>query len=154
MVTLAGRGSFPTPRRGFTFVAASKGHIHGAVVVPALHSGLTARLIHAALDEAMARGCDPVVLDFGDPVPEDEELRVVLAGPHVQVVVTEPQSSRLEQVLAYCQTANADLLIIDADSVPGLDPELAQKIFHGDFDVLVVAGSERSSVVNPDHAET
>jgi hypothetical protein len=138
MVTLAGWRSAPTPRRGFTVVAASHEEVAAAVVVPLTNPGVAPRLVHAALDEARVRICEVVVLEFVD-TNDDEGLRSIMATSRVNLVSVDTVDSPLEHTVGYCESIEAGLLVIHAESIPDLDPKLARRVFRGTFDVLVVA---------------
>lgn len=146
----------PSPRRGFTVVEASREQI-GSPVVVALHDSFQSiRLFRCAVEEAMNRFRNLVVLDYGE-VPLQEELdddsfdidprertsvRALWSNPHVRVVRIEPMESDLEKTVAYCESTKACLLVLAADHVGSsrLDAALADRIFRGAFDVLVLAG--------------
>lgn len=123
--------------------------------VVAVHDSLQAlRLFRSALDEAMTRSLDLVVLDFGvTPLQKELEnetqevdprersaLRALWANPHVRVVDMKTEQVDLEKTVSYCETVTAALLILGADHIGSmsLNPSLADRVFNGDFDVLVV----------------
>jgi hypothetical protein len=149
----------PSPRRGFTVVEASR-ELAEAPVVTAVHdSAQGVHLFRTALDEAISRSTDLVVLDYGATSLRDEledestevdprarsDMRALWANPHVQVVRVEPVEASLERTVAYCESIKASLLIIGAAHMSEGPPEmeLANRIFHGDFDVLVVTDHPR-----------
>jgi len=153
---LAQRGwkSKPSPRRGFTVVAASRG-LKGSPVVAAVHDSAQAlRLFNSALDEAMSRVCDLVVLDYGNTSLRDEieggatgiqpkeanAMRALWTNPHLRVVRVEPADAQLEKTVSYCESVEASLLIIGADHISsaGIDAALADRIFNSNFDVLII----------------
>lgn len=124
-------------------------------MVTAVHdSAQGLHLFRTALDEAISRSTDLVVLDYGVTSLRDElddestemdprvrsDMRVLWANPHVQVLRVDPGEASLERTVSYCESVKASLLIIGAAhmSESPLDMELANRIFHGDFDVLVV----------------
>lgn len=154
MVTQHGWKSKPSPRRGFTLVEASR-ELKESPVVVAVHDSVQAlRLFRSALDEAMSRSRDLIVLDYGSTSLRDElrdeskkvdprersAMRALWTNPHVRVVRVEPAEAGLEKAVTYCEAVEASLLIIGAEhmSTTGINAALADRIFNGDFDVLVV----------------
>lgn len=152
MLAEHGWKSKPSPRRGFTVVEASREMKESPVVVAVHDSRHGLRLFRSAVDVAMSRSCDLVVLDYGatslqdalgdnsneiDP-RERSAMRALWTNPHVQVTRIEPTAADLEKTISYCETLKASLLIIAADQVSAIDPDLSDRIFNGDFDVLVV----------------
>lgn len=154
MLAQHGWKSNPSPRRGFTVVEAHR-ELKESPVVAAVHDSAQAlRLFRSALDEAMSRSRDLVVLDYGSTSLKDElkgdsenvdptetsAMRALWTNPHVRVVRVEPADAALEKTVSYCETIKASLLIIGADHIgtTGIDTGLANRLFNGDFDVLVV----------------
>lgn len=159
--------SSPSPRRGFTIVAASRDETSSPVVV-AVHDALQAvRLFRTAAEEAMTRCRHLLVLDYGDSslhealdnpygdidARERSTLRTLLSNPHVRVVRIEPVESDLERTIAYCESVRACMLVLGADHIGShqLDASLASRIFDAEFDVLVLADPEgrRDDVSQP-----
>jgi hypothetical protein len=152
MLAQHGWKSKPSPRRGFTVVEASRELKESPVVVAVHDSTQALRLFRSALDEAMSRSRDLIVIDYGmtslreelsdDSVEVDSgersAMRALWANPHVRVVRVEPVDAELDKTISYCESVRASLLIIGADQVSTIDRELADRIFKGDFDVLVV----------------
>lgn len=154
MLAQHGWKSKTSPRRGFTVVEASR-ELKESPVVAAVHDSSQAlRLFRSALDEAMSRSADLLVLDYGgrslrdelnvdskkvDPT-ETRAMRALWTNPHVHVVRVEPADADLNKTVSYCESVGASLLIIGADhiSATDLNAGLAHRIFRGDFDVLVV----------------
>lgn len=147
----------PSPRPGFTVVEASREESASPVVL-AVHSSIRAlHLFHTALDEAMSRGDDLAVLDFGttslrdelrskpDDVDEREKtaMRALLINPHVHVIRAGPTDSDLEETVVFTESVGASLLILGADHIgaTAIDEALSDRIFNGDFDLLVVTDS-------------
>lgn len=156
MVAQHGWKSQPSPRRGFTVVEASR-ETTGAPVVAAVHdSRQAARLFRSAVDEAMGRHCNLVVLDYGEVSLQEElddetndidpreraTLRALRSNPHVRVIRSDPGVSDLAATVSYCESTKAGLLIVGADHIgsSSLDARLADRIFNGAFDVLVLTG--------------
>lgn len=153
MLVHHGWKSSPSPRRGFTVISAAKEVSEGPVVV-AVHDPLQAlRLFRSALDEALFRYRDLVVLDYGIALHDELEdesgradprerlaLRAFAANPHVHVVPVDPDETGLEGTVSYCESTKASLLVLGADHIgeTGLEGDLANRIFNGGFDVLVV----------------
>ena len=145
----------PSPRRGFTMVEASRELAESPVVV-AVHDPLHGiRLFRSALDEAMGRARDLLVLDYGatplrnqldredvDP-REQSALRALWSNPHVRVVRVDPGKANIATTIAFCESLRASLLILAADHIDPatLDPGLIRRVFDGAFDVLVLAES-------------
>lgn len=119
-------------------MAASHEEAVTSVVVPLTGLGMASRLLRAALGEAQARASELIILDFENAY-DDEGLRSLMAGSHVSVVPVDAGSSSLEHVVRYCESTGAGVLVIDAESIPDIDPKLARRVFRGTFDVLVVA---------------
>jgi hypothetical protein len=154
MLAQGGWKSKPSPRRGFTVVEASRELKESPVVVAVHDSAQALRLFRSALDEAMSRSSDLVVLDYGITSLRDElqgdskeiepketsAMRALWTNPHVHVVRVDPADANLETSVSYCESVGASLLIIGADhiSATDLDAGLARRIFNGDFDVLVI----------------
>jgi hypothetical protein len=154
MLAQGGWKSKPSPRRGFTVVEASRDPRELPVVAAVHDSARALRLFRSALDEAMSRSSDLVVLDYGvrslrdeleggskevDP-RETSALRALWTNPHVHVLRIESAEANLEGTVSYCESVGASLLIIAADHINAtdLDARLTQRIFNGDFDVLVI----------------
>jgi hypothetical protein len=154
MLAQHGWKSKPSPRRGFTVVEASRELKQSPVVVAVHDSSQALLLFRSALDEAMSRSRDLVVLDYGsvslreeleddsgevDP-RERSAMRALWTNPHVQVERIEPGESDLEKTVTYCESVRASLLIIGAHHISGtaIDVGLASRIFDGEFDVLVI----------------
>lgn len=154
MLAQHGWKSSPSPRRGFTVVEASR-ELSSSPVVVAVHDSLQAlRLFRSALDEAMSRTLDLIVLDYGATSLRDElrseagdvddrersAMRALWTNPHVRVVRVEPAESDLERTVSFCESIKASMLILGAAHVgsASIDAELSNRIFNGDFDVLVV----------------
>lgn len=152
MLAQHGWKSNPSPRRGFTVVEASRER-KGSLVVVAVHDSTHGlRLFRSALDEAMGRSCDLVVLDYGVTSLRDElgddsgeidpgersALRALWTSPHVRVIRIEPTAADLENTISYCETVEASLLIIAADQISTISPDLSDRVFKGAFDVLVI----------------
>lgn len=142
----------PSPRRGFTVIEASRAK---SPVVLAVHDSLQALgLFRCALEEAMSRVRNLMVLDYGttslhdelqdDAVDLDEHdrstMRALWTSPHVEVVRMDPTESRLGSAIAYCEAHEASLLIVGAANFVSteLDPALAERVFSGKFDLLVL----------------
>lgn len=153
MLAQHGWKSKPSPRRGFTVVEASRELKESPVVVAVHDSTQALRLFRSALDEAMSRSADLVVLDYGSTSLKDElsddstevdstersAMRALWANPHVRVVRVEPVEADLEKTVSYCESVRASLLIIGADqiSATGLNA-VPDRVFNADFDVLVI----------------
>lgn len=158
MVAAHGWKSKPSPRRGFTMVEASRTPTGSPVVVAVHDSTQAVRLFRMAIDEAMGRHRNLVVIDYGAPslhdAIEDEStsldprerktLRALRANQHVRVIRAQPVEPDLRRTVTYCESTNACLLIVGADHIGSspIDAGLADRIFNGPFDVLVVADSE------------
>lgn len=154
MLARHGWKSNPSPRRGFTMVEASPGVSESPVVVVLHDSSKALRLFRAALDEAVSRTLDLVVLDYGatplrdelnaDSAEVDERdrtaMRALWANPHVRVMRADPVASDLEETVSFCEKAHASMLILSADHIgsASVDDELSARIFNGGFDVLIV----------------
>jgi hypothetical protein len=152
MLAQHGWKSKPSPRRGFTVVEASRELKESPVVVAVHDSTHGLRLLRSALDEAMGRSCDLDVLDYGatslrDELGDDSEeidrgersaLRALWTSPHVRVIRIEPTAADLENTISYCETVKASLLIIAADQISTIRPDLSDRVFNAAFDVLVV----------------
>ena len=144
----------PSPRRGFTVIAASRELIGSPVVVAVDDSAHGVRLFRSALDEAINRSCDLLVLDYGitplrDQLAENEEqvdpreqssMRVLSLNPHVKVVRIEPRDASVARTLDYCESVSASMLILGAEHLGSqtVDPTLIRRLLDSDFDVLVV----------------
>jgi hypothetical protein len=122
-------------------------------------------LLRSALDEAMGRSCELVVLDFGESELQDwlrdgaeagdrelSSLHTLVCNPHVKIVPVEPETDALEHAVTYSESVQAALLVIGAEQLPSsIDRGLSDRIFAGEFDVLVVAeGSSSSDLADPD----
>ncbi len=144
-----------SPRRGFTVVQALQETRPPAVV--ALHDSRQAfHLFQSALDEAMSRSIGLVVLDFGRVSLHDQlwrsvelgpvELRLkgMMTNPHVRVIRIETFESGVESTLSYCESHDANLLIVSADFLAdaAADPSLRSRMFNETFDLLVVTDQE------------
>jgi hypothetical protein len=144
----------PSPRRGFTVVEASR-ELAEAPVVMAVHDSTQGiHLFRAALDEAISRSTDLVVLDYGATSLHDEiedesreidprarsDMRALWTNPHVRVERLDPVEASLERTVSYCESNEASMLIIGAAEMSRspLEKDLAKRMFHGEFDVLVV----------------
>lgn len=154
MMAQYGWKSKPSPRRGFTVVEASREVARSPVVVAVRGSLQALRLFRSALDEAMTRSLDLIVLDYGVTTLRDElkdetrnvdprersAMRALWANPHVSVLRMNQTEVDLENTVSYCETVKASLLILGADQIgsTALAPSLTNRIFNGDFDVLVV----------------
>jgi hypothetical protein len=68
------------------------------------------------------------------------DMRALWTNPHVRVERLDPVEASLERTVSYCESVKASLLIIGAAHMSGspLEKDLATRIFHGEFDVLVV----------------
>lgn len=155
MVARYGWKSKPSPRRGFTVVEASRETTAMPVVVAVHDSPHAARLFRNALDEAMGRHRDLVVLDYGKvslheilaeesaeiEARERRALKALSSNPHVRVIRIEPDQSDLEKTVSYCESTHAALLILAADHIGAdtIDANLASRLFNGKFDLLIVA---------------
>ena len=110
-------------------------------------------LLRPALDEAMGRSCELVVLDFAEiglqgwlrarAETGDREvaaLHTLASNPHVKIIPLELEADMLEHTVTYCESVRAGLLVIGAEQLaPSIDRGLSKRIFAGEFDVLVVA---------------
>lgn len=156
MLPRHGWKSSPSPRRGFTFVEATRGISASPVVVAVHDSTVAMRLFRSALDEAISRSRDLIVLDYGErslhDELEDEEsevdererhtMRVLWSNPHVHVIRIEPPESDLEKTVSYCETVRACLLVLGADHVASAGTvDLSERIFGGSFDLLILTDS-------------
>ena len=168
MLAQHGWKSKPSPRRGFTVVEASRELAESPIVVAVHHPARALRLFRSALDEAMSRSRDLVVLDYGSTSLRDQlgdeskdvdprersAMRALWTNPHVKVVRVEPVEANLEMSVSYCESNKASLLIIGADHIGSATIEgmLADRIFNGDFDLLVVTDhpSEDRSAREPE----
>lgn len=141
----------PSPRRGFTIIESLREGSVPPVVVAITESPYALRLFRTAVDEAIGRSLDLLVLDSG-PVPlsdrmrpgagderEMATLRSLWSNPHVRVIRDDPIDPDLERVLVFCETAGAALLVLGADHIASSVVDL-DRIFNCDFDVLVVTG--------------
>jgi len=154
MLAQGGWKTNPSPRRGFTLIEASR-TVPGSPVVAAVHEPAQGfRLFRAAVDEAMSRSLDLVVLEFGAESLRDSlqtgsgeiddrernTLRALLANPHVRLIRFEPVESDLERTVSFCESVGASMLVVGAEHISAtpIDPALANRIFNGEFDVLVV----------------
>jgi hypothetical protein len=158
MVARHGWKSKPSPRRGFTVVEASREPTGCPIVLAVRDSVQAVRLFRMAVEEAMGRHRNLVVLDYGTTslhdALEDESaeisprerrtLRALQSNPHVRVIRAQPVDSALERTVAYCESTQACLLIIGAEQIgsASIDARLAQRMFNGNFDVLVVTDHE------------
>lgn len=168
MLAQHGWKSKPSPRRGFTVVEASRELAESPVVVAVHDPARALRLFRSALDEAMSRSRDLVVLDYGSTSLRDElgdeskdvdprersAMRALWTNPHVNVVRVEPVEANLEKSVSYCESIKASLLIVGADHIgsAAIEAKLADRIFNGDFDLLVVTDhpSEDRSAREPE----
>ena len=155
MVARYGWKSKPSPRRGFTVVEATRETTTSPVVVAVHHSPQAAHLFRTAIDEAMGRHRNLVVLDYGraslhDTLAEEtteieprerKTLKALCSNPHVRVVRLEPDESDLEKTVGYCESTEATLLILAADHIGNAagDVSLTNRLFNGRFDLLIVA---------------
>lgn len=152
MLTQHGWKSEPSPRRGFTMVEASHAGSTPPVVVAIHDSPHALRLFRSAVDEAMSRSLELIVLDYGttplhDKIGDDAELldererstlRTLWANSHVHVVREEPMDQDLGRTIAYCESISATMLVLSADDLGSAVVD-TERIFNGDFDVLVIA---------------
>lgn len=157
MPTRHGWKSRPSPRRGFTIIDASRKEAGSSPVVLAVHDSHRAtRLFRTALDQAMSRECDLVVLDCAQislqeelerpgtdaaDVRERRALRALRASPHVDVIRQVPPARHdLESTVAFCEAHGACLLIVAAAHIgeSRVDTSLARRLFNGAFDLLVI----------------
>lgn len=150
MLTQHGWKSEPSPRRGFTMVEATR-DVSSPPVVVAIHDSPHAlRLFRSAVDEAMSRSLELIVLDSGatplhDKIGDDEllderersTLRTLSANSHVHVVREEPMDPDLGRTISYCESISATMLVVSADDLGSADVD-TERIFNGDFDVLVI----------------
>jgi len=152
MLTQHGWKSEPSPRRGFTMVDATR-DVSSPPVVVAIHDSPHAlRLFRSAVDEAMSRSLELMVLDYGttplyDKIDNDAEmldererstLRTLSANSHVHVVRETPMVPDLGKTISYCESMSATMLVLSADDLGSADVD-TERIFNGDFDVLVIA---------------
>jgi hypothetical protein len=151
----------PSPRRGFTVLEASREGATAPVVVALHDSDHALQLFRSAIHESMGRACALVVLDFAElslreqlqaasqPLSEINALRAFCSNPHVQVIRQEVGTG-LERVIAYCESAGASLLILNADyaSSSADDPALTRRLFQGWFDVLMITDSPTDDPVS------
>ncbi len=152
MVTQHGWKSDPSPRRGFTMVEASRDVSTPPVVVAIHDSPHALRLFRSAVDEAMSRSLELIVLDYGATSLRDKigdatgllderersTLRTLWGNSHVRVIREEPRDPDLARTIAYCESISASMLVVSADDL-GSAPVDTERIFNGDFDVLVIA---------------
>lgn len=141
----------PSPRRGFTLVESLRERSAPPVVVAITETPHALRLFRTAVDEAIGRSLDLLVLDSGatplsdrmrSGAVDDREratLRSLWSNPHVRVIRDDPVDPDLERVLVFCETAGAVLLVLGADHIASSVVDL-DRIFNCDFDVLVVTG--------------
>jgi hypothetical protein len=121
-------------------------------------------LLRSALDEAMGRSCELVVLDCGESGLQDwlrdraeagdreiSGLHTSVCNPHVKIVPVEPETDALEHAVSYSESVQAGLLVIGTEQLPPtIERGLSDRIFAGEFDVLVVAeGSQSSDLADP-----
>lgn len=150
MLTQHGWKPNPSPRRGFTFVEFLREAVARPIVVVIPETPNAFRLFRTAVDEAIGRSLDLIVLDCGhvplsdrmragDDQREMATLRSLWSNPHVRVV--RDDASDLERVLAFCESAGAVLLVLGADHIAASVVDL-DRIFNCDFDVLVVTGHQ------------
>lgn len=146
----------PTPRPGFTIVAASRESTAAPVVVVLHDSAQAIHLFRSAVEESMGRLCDLVVLDFGQsslreelvrpspPTRELNTLRAFCTHPHVRLMRQDPAEASVERTVSYCESIGACLLILGADfaSSAAMDTALAARLFRGAFDLLIVTGED------------
>lgn len=156
MLAPHGWKSNPSPRRGFTVVEASREVSTSPVVVAVRDSTHALRLFRTALDEAMTRAHDLVVLDYGTTSLRDalqgesadvnererRAMRALWTNQHVNVLRQEPLEWDLGRTVSYCESVNASLIVVGADEFgsASIDPDLANRLFNAEFDVLVVTG--------------
>lgn len=141
-------------------VEASRDVSSPPVVVTIHDSPHALRLFRSAVDEAMARSLELIVLDYGatplqDRIGDDDELldererstlRTLWANSHVHVVREEPMDPDLGKTLAYCESISATMLVLSAEDLGSAVVD-TERIFNSDFDVLVIAehsGQDRS----------
>lgn len=139
----------PSPRRGFTLVGALREESAPPVVVAVTESPHALRLFRTAIDEAIGRSLDLIVLDLGNKPLSDRmrsgssddreaaTLRSLWSNRHVRVVRPEPIDPDLSRVLEFCETEKAVLLVLGADQIATSLVDL-DRIFSSNFDVLVV----------------
>jgi hypothetical protein len=134
-------------------VAADRETTQSPVVLAIDEPERGASLLRSALDEAMGRTCELVVLDYGENGLQgwlrdraeagDREisgLHTLVCNPHVKIVPVEHETDTLEHAVAYCESVQAGLLVIGAEQLPLTnEPGLSDRVFSGEFDVLVVA---------------
>lgn len=140
--------------------------ISATPVVVAVHDSQQAlRLFRSALDEAMSRSLDLIVLDYGatplrdelragsDDVDERETraMRALWTNPHVRVIRDEPVESDIEKTVSFCEAVQASMLILAAEHLGSMaiDARLSNRIFNADFDVLVITDHPRRDRLGP-----
>lgn len=110
------------------------------------------KLFRSALDEAMSRSIPLVVLDCGEvslhdqlwgsdlDSPEHLALKSLWTNPHVRVIRPEDFESTIEATVSYCQSNEATLLVLSAEHLASAaaDKALGERLFSGEFDLLVV----------------
>ena len=169
MLAQHGWKSKPSPRRGFTLVEASRELSQSPIVLAVHDSAQALRLFRSAVDEAMSRLCDLVVLDYGSTSLREElasdskevdsretsAMRALWTNPHVDVVRVDPTQAHLEGTISYCESVKASLLIIGADHISpsGMGAEFADRIFNGDFDVLVITDHPSGDRLPPESGD-
>lgn len=127
--------------------------VSSPAVVVAIHDSPHAlRLFRSAVDEAMSRSLELIVLDYGatplrDKIGDDAELldererstlRTLSANSHVHVVREDPMGPDLQRTISYCESVSATMLVLSADDLGSADVD-TERVFNGDFDVLVIA---------------
>jgi hypothetical protein len=160
MLTPYGWKSRLSPRRGFTVLQA-RIELSPPVVLALHDSPQPLGLFRSAIEEARGRYLRLVVLDYGvvplkdllwddsdDSDPREQRaLRALWSNPHVRVIRAENLAGGLLDAVGYCESHQASLLIVAADVLASVakDPELGPRIFHADFDLLVVTEHHDSS---------
>lgn len=169
MLTQHGWKSEPSPRRGFTMIDASRDVSESPVVVAIHDSPHALRLFRSAVDEAMSRSLELIVLDYGatslrdrigdaaEPLDARERstLGTLWANSHVHVIREEPVDLDLGRTISYCESISASMLVLSADDLGSANVD-AERVFNSDFDVLVItehsARDRRDQEPEPDGA--
>lgn len=134
-------------------VAADHETIQSPVVLATLEPERGSWLFRSAVEEAMGRSCELVVLDYGETglqgwLRERAEtgdrdnagLHTLACNPHVKIIPVGLEIDTLEHTVTYCESVQAGLLVIGAEQLPPtIDRGLSDRVFGGEFDVLVVA---------------
>jgi hypothetical protein len=141
-------------------VAADHEATQSPVVVAISEPSRGSWLLRSALDEAMGRSCELVVLDHSEVGLQgwlrdqadagDRDiagLASMSVNPHVNIIPVGPENDAIEQTVTYCETVQAGLLVMGAEQLPPtIDRRLSARIFSGGFDVLVVADESSSPI--------